>query len=150
MKLTAVLLFFLALPALAHEETLGRLRAFDKTYDAAAPFHTIRVTFSMPKDAAVIRVETDVCKLDVPQDHLLDLPRPDFERLTVPHSATSFDAQAKKWVERGYLTVKIPLHGTATQAWADTFAVLHFDQDGTFKHRTLTRILPTPGRAAHF
>jgi hypothetical protein len=126
----------------AHEEWVASLTRFEHVYETAKPLGEIRVKYcaAEAKDGRPsLQVNCGNSSVDVPPAALLDLPGAQWDGLTVAFSLTSFDVKTKRWVDRPYFNLSVPLRGPPGKQWSRTWVYFSFDGDGTFKGRSLKR-----------
>ena len=136
-KLAASLFLALAAVLPAHEDRIGPLVQVQKVSAVPKPIGRTTLTWDAgagETPAPSLKLQCDLFAAAVPANGLADLPRPDFNPMHVAWSLTSFGPE-RKWVDRPYLYVVIPLHGPAGQAWEQTWVTFHFDDKGAMTRK---------------
>jgi hypothetical protein len=126
----------------AHEEMIGPLVVIEKVYDAPEPLGRIVVRYDATEAEPTLHLRHGRMIAKVPADALRDLPRPNWDAMTVPYAMTSFDVKTRAWVDRPYFYISVPLHGPAGKTWPTTAALFFFDKAGRLSERKLKQFMP--------
>lgn len=124
--------------ALAHEDTIGPLIIVEKVYGTPDPIGRIVVRYD-GSDAAkpTLTLSSNLFRVELPPQALLNLPRPDWDNMCVPWSMTSMNRQTGERVQQPYLYISVPLHGPQGKTWIRANVLFFFDQQGLLKERQL-------------
>ena len=124
--------------AWAHRDRIPSLLVVEKVYAADAPLGHIAVRYDGTDEAnPKLNLRTELFRSAVPTKMLRALSRPDWERLSLFYSLTSFEPKTGKLVERPYLYLAVPLRGPTGKSAPKVYIELHFRSDGKLSKRTL-------------
>jgi hypothetical protein len=131
-----------SLSAVADQDMIAQLASSDNVYTALEPLGQIRVRFSgTAQDRQTLELDCNLFKATVPSEGLVDLPRPDWNALSVTFSVRA--AGQGRQAQGPYISLRVPLSGPPGVAWEQTWAVFHFDSQGKVS-RMITRFAPDP------
>lgn len=126
--------------ALAHSDWIGPLIIVEKVYGTPEPIGRITVRYDgSDAEKPTLTLSSNLFQIKLPPHLLLNLPSPDWDNMRVPWSMTSFDLETKKFVNRPYLYISVPLRGVKGEFWISASVQFFFDKQGLLKERHLRR-----------
>ena len=129
--------------ALAHSDMIGPLLIVEKVYGPPAPIGRITVRYDGTNEAEpTLKLSSNLFSTTLSAKLLRDLPRPNWNALSVPYSFTSIEPKTRKIIEQPYLYITVPLYGPAGQSWPGVSVEFHFDSSGKVSKRILKQFVP--------
>ena len=122
----------------AHVDKVGPLVVIQKIYEVDDPIGriTIRYDCSDPKHP-MLEIRSNLFQAALPSSAILNLPGPDWAGMMAPYSMVSFDSALKRFVDRPYLYLLVPLRGPPGNSWSRATVRFFFDDQGKLKERQL-------------
>lgn len=129
----------------AHEEMSAPVVRVEKVFAAKKPLGNIHVVYAEteePDKEPVLRLSCDLFKASVAAAELKGLPRSDWGAINVYFSMTSFDVATKKFIEKPYLNIMVPVLDPEVTNSLGTWVHYLFDAEGKFTGRMIKQFVP--------
>lgn len=113
-----------------------------KVYSAPDPIGLLSIAYNAPSSsgAASLAINCDLFSVSIPNEGIDDLPRPDWEAVSVNYSFES--DSSGNLTDIPYLSIRVNLNGPIRQpTWERTWAIFHLDSTGKVT-RYIRRHLP--------